>query len=51
MTDGYSDSTRERTEETVTAQGELALLAEFNHGLGVCWLADRSRPGPGSHRG
>ena len=25
----------------MTAQGGMALLAEFNHGLGVCWLADR----------
>ncbi|MDN5941060.1 MAG: IS1380 family transposase [Nitrospira sp.] len=41
----------ERTEETLTAHGGLALLAEFNHGLGVCGLVDRSRPGPGSNRG
>ena len=41
----------ERTEETLTAQGGLALLAEFNHGLGVCGLADRYLPGPGSNRG
>ena len=41
----------ERTEETLTAHGGLALLAEFNHGLGVCGLADRYLPGPGSNRG
>jgi hypothetical protein len=41
----------ERTEEPVTAHGGLALLAEFNHGLGICELADRYRPGPGSNRG
>ena len=41
----------ERTEETLTAHGGLALLAEFNHGLGVRGLADRYLPGPGSNRG
>lgn len=41
----------ERTEEPLTARGGLALLAEFNHGLGVCGLADRYLPGPGSNRG
>ncbi len=41
----------ERTEETLTAHGGLALLAEFNHGLGVCGLVDRHLPGPGSNRG
>ena len=41
----------ERTEEALTAHGGLAVLAEFNHGLGVCGLADRYLPGPGSHRG
>ena len=41
----------ERTEETVTAHGGLALLAEFKHGLGVCGLTDRYLPGPGSNRG
>ena len=41
----------ERTEETLTAHGGLALLAEFNHGLGVCGLVDRYLPGPGSNRG
>ena len=42
---------RERTEEPVTAHGGLALLAEFNHGLGLCPLVDRYVPGPGSNRG
>ncbi len=41
----------DRTEEPLTAHGGLALLAEFNHGLGVCGLANRYLPGPGSHRG
>ena len=41
----------ERTEETLTAHGGLALLAEFNHGLGGCGLADRYLPSPGSNRG
>jgi len=41
----------ERTEEPLTAHGGLALLAEFNHGLGVCGLVDRYLPGPGSNRG
>ena len=31
----------ERIEETLTAHGGLALLAEFNHGLSVCGLVDR----------
>ena len=42
---------RERTDETLTAHGGLALRAEFNHGLGVCGLTDRYLPGPGSNRG
>jgi hypothetical protein len=41
----------ERTEEILTAHGDLALLAEFNHGLGLCALVDRYVPGPGSNRG
>ena len=41
----------ERTNETLTAHGGLALLAEFNHGLGLCALVDRYVPGPGSNRG
>ena len=31
----------ERTEEPLTAHGGLALVAEFNHGLGLCGLVDR----------
>ena len=27
-----------QTEETLTAHGGLVLLAEFNHGLGICRL-------------
>ena len=42
---------RERTDETLTAHGGLALRAEFTHGLGVCGLTDRDLPGPGSTRG
>lgn len=41
----------ERTDETLTAPGGRALLAECNHGLGVCGLPERYLPGPGSHRG
>jgi len=41
----------DRTEEPLTAHGGLALLAEFNHGLGVCGLTDRYLPGSGSNRG
>ena len=41
----------ERTDETLTAHGGLALSAEFNHGLGSCGLADQYLPGPGSKRG
>jgi len=41
----------DRTDETLTAHGGLALLAEFNHGLGVCGLTERYLPGPGSNRG
>ena len=41
----------ERTEEPLPAQGGLAVLAEFNHGLGLGPLVDRYVPGPGSHRG
>jgi len=35
----------------MTAHGGVALLAEFNHGLGLCPLVDRHVPGPGSNRG
>jgi hypothetical protein len=41
----------ENTEETLTAHGGLALLAEYNHGIGLRELADRHLPGPGSNRG
>ena len=41
----------ERTEESLTAHGGLAVLAEFTHRLGVCGLTDRYRPSPGSNRG
>jgi hypothetical protein len=41
----------ERTEETLTAHGGVALLAECNHGLAVCGVADQYLPGPGSNRG
>ena len=40
----------ERTDETLTAHGGLALLAEYNHGLGLRALADHHLPGPGSPR-
>lgn len=41
----------ERTEEELTAHGGLALLAEYNHGIGLRELADRYLPGAGSNRG
>ena len=41
----------ERSDETLTAQGGLALLAEDHHGLGLRTVTDRFLPGPGSHRG
>jgi hypothetical protein len=41
----------ERTKEHLTAHGGLALLAEFNHGMGLRQLADQHLPAPGSHRG
>ena len=39
------------TEERLTAHGGLALMAEFNHGIGLRELTDRYLPGPGSNRG
>ena len=39
------------TKETLTAHGGLALMAEFNHGIGLRELADRYLPAPGSNRG
>ena len=41
----------ERSDETLTAHGGLALLAEYNHGLGLRTMADAHLPGPGSNRG
>jgi hypothetical protein len=41
----------EKTEESLTAHGGLALLAEYNHGMGLRELADRYLPGSGSNRG
>jgi hypothetical protein len=41
----------ETTKETLTAHGGLALMAEFNHGMGLRELADRYLPLPGSNRG
>src|SRR3972149_3097041 len=40
-----------RTEEALTAHGGLALLAEYNHGLGLRAVVDRHLPAPGSPRG
>jgi hypothetical protein len=39
------------TKERLTAHGGLALIAEFNHGIGLRELTDRYLPGPGSNRG
>jgi hypothetical protein len=39
------------TQEQLTAHGGLALMAEFNHGMGLRELADRYMPMPGSNRG
>jgi len=41
----------EMTKERLTAHGGLALMAEFNHGIGLRELTDQSLPGPGSNRG
>lgn len=41
----------EKTEEELTAQGGLALLAEYNHGMGLKKLVDRYLPEAGSNRG
>ena len=41
----------ERTDETLTAHGGLALLAEYTHALGLRALVPRYLPGPGSHWG
>jgi len=41
----------ERTQEQLTAHGGLALLAEYNHGMGLRQLSDQHLPAPGSNRG
>jgi hypothetical protein len=41
----------EKTEEHLTAHGGLALLAEYNHGIGLREMTDRYLPGSGSNRG
>ena len=42
---------RETTKERLTADGGLALMAEFNHGIGLRELTNRYLPSPGSNRG
>ncbi len=39
------------TREKLTAHGGLALMAEFNHGIGLRELTDKYLPLPGSNRG
>jgi hypothetical protein len=39
------------TKERLTAHGGLALMAEFNHGIGLRELTDKYLPVPGSNRG
>jgi hypothetical protein len=39
------------TQESLTAHGGLALMAEFNHGIGLRELTDQYLPVPGSNRG
>jgi hypothetical protein len=41
----------ETTKERLTAHGGLALMAEFNHGIGLSELTDQYVPAPGSNRG
>ena len=41
----------ETTKERLTAHGGLALMAEFNHGVGLRELTDRYLPAPGSNWG
>jgi hypothetical protein len=41
----------ETTGERLTAYGGLALMAEFNHGIGLRGLTDQYLPTPGSNRG
>src|SRR4030067_3546565 len=40
----------EKSREALTAHGGLALMAEFNHGLGLRGLVERYLPRPGSNR-
>jgi len=37
----------EKTKERLTAHGGLALMAEFNHGIGLRELTERYLPLPG----
>ena len=39
------------TREKLTAHGGLALMGEFNHGIGLRELTDQYLPAPGSNRG
>jgi len=41
----------EITKERLTARGGLALMAEFNHGIGLRELSEKYLPMPGSNRG
>jgi len=41
----------ETTKERLTAHGGLALMAEFNHGIGLRELTDRFLPAPESKQG
>ena len=41
----------ETTKERLTAHGGLALMGEFNHGIGLRELTDELLPAPGSNRG
>jgi len=41
----------ETTKERLTAHGGLALIAEFNHGIGLRELTEGYLPSPGSNRG
>lgn len=40
-----------KPKEELTAHGGLALMAEYNHGIGLRELTDRHLPEPGSNRG
>ena len=42
---------RERTDEALTAHGDVALLVEDTHALGLRALVARALPRPGSYRG